>query len=245
MKSTVQLFVTCLVDSLFPEVGEAILEVLNRVGVRVKIAPDQTCCGQPAYNAGFREAARRMAIHTLEVYGKTKGPVLVPSGSCAAMLQHGYLELFAEDPLWYVRAERLASRTYEFSQFLVDVLGIVDLGSNFAGRIAYHPSCHLLRDLDVDQQPWSLLEAVGGAQISKLEPACCGFGGVFAVDHAKISTEMLKRKITEIEELHPQVVVGCDVSCLMQIEGGLRHRGSDIRCAHLAQILAEREVGLR
>lgn len=245
MSKTIQLFVTCLIDSLFPEIGEAVIEVLMRAGVQVAIPQEQTCCGQPAFNAGYRGPARKMARHTIEVLEDTVGPVVVPSGSCAGMIRHGYLELFADDPTWLLRANMLAERTYELSEFLVDHLGVVDLGASFIGRLAYHPSCHLLRGLGVDHQPLDLLEGVAMAQVHRLEPECCGFGGVFAVDQPEISTEMLKRKLAEINQSEAGVVVGCDVSCLMHIEGGLRHIGSSVRCAHLAQVLAGREATLR
>lgn len=242
---TTQLFITCLIDSLFPEVGEAVLRVLQSCVGPIAFPADQTCCGQPAYNAGFHDEARRMAQHTIDVMERSDGPVVVPSGSCAAMLRHGYLELFAHDPHWLARARALAGRTYEFSQFLVDVLAVTNLDSSHAARLAYHPSCHLLRDLGIDRQPLTLLEHVSGAEVQPLPPDCCGFGGVFAVDHEPISSEMLSRRLTQIEASRAETVVACDVSCLMHIEGGLRKAGSSVRCAHLAQILAGTEAGLR
>lgn len=240
-----QLFVTCLIDSLFPEIGEAVVEVLARAGVRVEIPPDQTCCGQPPFNAGFHREAARIARHTIEVFDRTEGPLILPSGSCAAMIRHGYRELFKDDPAWLTKAEELAARTYELSEFLVDQLGILDLGAHYEGKLAYHPSCHLLRELGVDRQPWALLQQVEGPELVQLPAECCGFGGVFAVDQYEISGEMLKRKLAQVEQSGADVVVGCDVSCLMHIEGGLRHVGSPVRCAHLAQILLGEKAGLR
>ncbi len=245
MAETIQLLATCLVDSLFPEVGEAVVEVLSIVGVRVSIPSYQTCCGQPAFNAGYLGPARRMAKYTIDVLEDTAGPVVVPSGSCAAMIREGYLELFSDDTEWLLRSIQLAERTYEFSEFLVDKLRITNLGAAYSGRLAYHPSCHLLRELGVDHQPLALLEEVAGAQIYPLEPVCCGFGGLFAVDRADISTEILTRKLKQVAASGAELVVGCDVACLLQIEGGLRHNGSAVRCAHIAQILAGREVALR
>jgi L-lactate dehydrogenase complex protein LldE len=242
---TVQLFVTCLVDSLFPEVGQATVDVLRRAGVRLAFPQAQTCCGQPAYNAGFRDQATSMARTTIEVLESAPGDVVIPSGSCAEMVRHGYLELFAEDPIWLSRARTLAERTFELSEYLVDRLGVVDLGARFGGRLAYHPSCHLLRGLGVDRQPLALLQAIGGAEVERLEAECCGFGGVFSVLHPEISGEMLQRKLEAIRRREPAAVVGCDVSCLMQIEAGLRRSGSTVRGAHLAQVLAGRGTGLR
>lgn len=241
----VQLFATCLIDSLFPAVGESVVAVLPACGVQVAFPEAQTCCGQPAFNAGEWDSARRMARHTLEVLEAAPGPVVIPSGSCAHMVCHGYLQLFADDPEWRTRADRLARRTYEFSQFLVDVLGVRAWGGVPGGSLAYHPSCHLLRGLGVDSQPMQLLASIPGMQVTALEPECCGFGGVFSVDQPELSSEMLARKLRAIETSHGQRVVGCDVSCLMHIEGGLRKHGSATRCAHLAQIMAGDPGGLR
>ena len=240
----IQLFVTCLIDSLFPEVGEAVVEVLQKAGLQIEFPERQTCCGQPAYNAGYRAEARRMALHTLEVFSATQGAVIIPSGSCADMVKHQYLELFKDDPENLVRVQKLAERTYELSQFLVNVLGITDFGISYQGKLAYHPSCHLLRGMMVDAQPKTLLVATG-ADVHPLEAECCGFGGVFSIDQPEISTEMLQRKMKAIASSGADTVVAGDVSCLMHIEGGLRHDGSKVRCAHLAQVLAGKKLGLR
>jgi L-lactate dehydrogenase complex protein LldE len=245
MIKNVQLFVTCLIDSLFPEVGVSVVSVLNQSGVMVSFPKDQTCCGQPAYNAGFHDEARQMARQTIQVFEQTEGPIVIPSGSCCAMMKHGYMEIFAEDPVWLPRAQSIAARCYELSQFLVGELGIVDNEASFTGRIAYHPSCHLLRGLGIDKYPLQLLGAVNGAEVIPLEAECCGFGGVFAIDHEEVSSEMLNRKIENVLEVDADVVVGCDVSCLMQIEGGLRKRHLRPISAHLAQILAGKGGGLR
>ncbi|NIS80369.1 MAG: Fe-S oxidoreductase [Anaerolineales bacterium] len=245
MHPIAQLFITCLIDSLFPHVGEAVVEVLRRAGTQVAFPSGQTCCGQPAYNAGFHEQAVRMAQSTIDVFSGTLGPIVVPSGSCAAMLRYGYQELFAEDPIWLPRARALARRVFEFSEFLVDELSVIDLGAECNESLAYHPSCHLLRDLGVDRQPMALLYAVKGLEVYRLGSECCGFGGVFSVDHAQISAQMLDRKLSEIKRSNTSRVVACDVSCLMQLEGGLRREDSQVRGAHLAQILAGEGGGLQ
>lgn len=242
---TIQLFITCLIDSLFPEVGETVLRVLEDHAGPVSFPVDQTCCGQPVYNAGFQAEARKMAKHTIDVLERTEGAVVVPSGSCAAMIRHGYLELLANDPAWLSRAHALAGRTFEFSQFLVDEVGIDNVGLSRPDRLAYHPSCHLLRELGVHRQPLSLLRSVSDSDVHELPPDCCGFGGIFAVDHEPISSEMLDRRLAQIEACPAETIVACDVSCLMHIEGGLRKKGSSVRCAHLAQILAGKRAGLR
>jgi L-lactate dehydrogenase complex protein LldE len=245
MKDIVQLFATCLVDSLFPDVGAAVVEILGRVGLQVSFPQDQTCCGQLAFNAGLPDQALQMARSTIEVFSGTVGPVIVPSGSCAAMIRQGYPELFREDPLWLPRAKALANRVFEFSEFIVDQLQVHDVGAIYPGRLAYHPSCHLTRDLGIQRQPLSLLRIVRGAEVQPLSTECCGFGGVFAIDQHEISTEMLQRRITQIHDKKADIVVACDVSCLMQIEGGLRRIGSPVRCSHIAQVLAGQEKGLR
>jgi L-lactate dehydrogenase complex protein LldE len=186
-----------------------------------------------------------MACSTIEVLSGTVGPLIVPSGSCAAMIRRGYPELFREDSLWLPRAKALAGRVFEFSEFLVDQLHHHDVGVKYPARLAYHPSCHLTRDLGIHRQPMSLLQAAAKTEVHPLSMECCGFGGLFAVDQPEISTEMLKRRITQIHAVQSEVVVACDVSCLMHIEGGLRRIGSPVRCSHIAQVLAGQEMGLR
>jgi len=240
MKQSVQLFVTCLIDTLLPQIGESVVKVLERIGVQVKFPMGQTCCGQPAFNAGMRFEARKMAEHTIRTFEIDPAPVVIPSGSCAAMIRHGYPELFANDPEWLLRAEKLAARTYEFTEYLVDVLGITDVQSNFSGKATYHSSCHLLRELGVDHQPRALLANVKNLELIELPHTeeCCGFGGVFSVEHPEISAEMLKRKISNIESTQAPLAIVCDTGCLMHIYGGLHKQGKPQRVVHIAEILA-------
>lgn len=242
MTETVQLFSTCILDTLYPGTGEAVVGVLNQVGVRVEYPADQTCCGQPAFNAGLRNQARPIAQHTIEVFENTVGPIVIPSGSCTAMLRHGYQELFAHDSEWLPRAEALGKRCYEFTEFLVDYLGVVDLGARYPGVITYHASCHLLRDMGIDRQPRALLEKVREAKFVELQEAeeCCGFGGVFSAEYPKISAAMLDRKISNIERSEALTIVSCDSGCLTNINGGLHRRGKLQRVRHIAEILASR-----
>lgn len=235
----VQLFVTCIVDTLYPEIGEAVVAVLERAGAQVDFPAGQTCCGQPAFNAGLRQEARPMAENTIRVFEDVPGSIVVPSGSCAAMLRHGYLELFSGDPGWLKRARSLAERTFEFSEYLVDVLGVTDLGAYFPSRLTYHASCHLTRDLMVTRQPQLLLEQVRGAELAALHEAqdCCGFGGVFSAEHPQLSTAMLKRKLANIQDSEAQVVVSCDAGCITNINGGLVRQGKQPCAQHLAQVL--------
>lgn len=240
MSETAQLFITCLLDSLYPSTAASVVRVLQRAGVQVEVPPGQTCCGQPAFNAGMRREAAPIAQHTIEVFEKTSGPVVVPSGSCAAMIRIGYLELFAREPTWLERARRLAERTFEFTEFLVDYLGVTDLGASYPGKLTYHASCHLLRELGVDRQPRRLLESVDGAEHVELPYAadCCGFGGVFSVEHPEISTAMLARKISNIAKTGVPLVVACDAGCITNIQGGLMRLGRAERVVHIADLLA-------
>jgi len=240
---SVQFLATCLVDQLFPQVGLAAVEVLERAGVEVTVPAGQTCCGQPAFNAGFTEEARSMARHTIDVLSRADTPVVVPSGSCADMLIHHAPVLLADQGPYATRARALAARTYEFTRFLVDVLKRTDCGACVRGSATYHPACHGLRGLNVDRQPHQLLKAVRGLDVRPLRDAetCCGFGGLFAVKMSAISGAMLERKLACIEESGAQTVVATDMSCLMHIAGGLRRRDSPIAVRHLAEVLAATE----
>ena len=235
----VQLFATCLVDQFFPDAGHAAVEVLERCGIEVAVPPDQTCCGQPAYNGGFAEDAAAMARATIDVLSRSDDPVVVPSGSCADMIVNRYPELLAGDGVYGPKAKALAARTYEFSQFLVDVLG-VELPAAAGPRLAYHASCHGLRGLGLREQPRRLLRAVAGERCADLPDAetCCGFGGLFAIKMGPLSSAMLDAKIDAIERSGADEVVATDVSCLMHIGGGLHRRASRIRVRHIAEVLA-------
>lgn len=242
MPETVQLFITCLVDSFFPEIGEAMVRVLNRCGVRVDFPSSQTCCGQPAFNAGLRREARPMAEHTIRVFEKTQGDIIIPSGSCGAMIRHGYLELFQDNPHWLKRAQALAKRTFEFTEYLVDVRGVSALEATWQGALTYHPSCHLLRGLGIDRQPRLLLENVKSDGLIELPERedCCGFGGVFSVEHPELSAEFLKRKIANLEKTSAPTMVVADTGCLMHLQGGLKREGKSQQVVHIAQVLANR-----
>ena len=218
------------------------VEVLSRLGVDVEFSADQTCCGQPAFNAGLWPDARKMAEHTIQVFEASPNEIVAPSGSCVGMIRHGYLELFADDPDWLTRAEVLAARTFEFTEYLVDVLGASDVGARWEGLLSYHPSCHLLRGLGVDRQPRELLANIRGATLVELPHAeeCCGFGGVFSVEHPEISAEMLKRKISNLEASEAPTLVLADTGCRMHIAGGLHKENKSQRVVHIAEVLANR-----
>ena len=191
----VQLFATCLVDRFFPGVGHATVAVLERHGLQVDVPPDQTCCGQPAFNAGFVDDAAAMARHTIDVLSQSADPVVVPSGSCADMIVTHYPALLAGDPVYGERARALAARTFELSQFLVDVLDVIPASAPSGPSLAYHASCHALRGLGLREQPRRLLRAVAGGRCTDLPDAdtCCGFGGLFAVKMGPVSSAMLRK----------------------------------------------------
>lgn len=239
MPKTAQLFITCIIDTLYPEIGEAVVRVLQRAGAMVEFPRGQTCCGQPAFNAGMRADACKMAMHTIKIFEATSGDIVIPSGSCAAMVRHGYLELFAEDDAWLRRAKNLADRTYELSEYIVDRLGVTDLGASLEAKLTYHSSCHLLRDLGVDRQPRELLHCLRNAEFVELPytQECCGFGGVFSIEHPEISSEMLERKISNIEQTNASFVVSCDAGCITNINGGLQRKGNLVRAVHIAEVL--------
>lgn len=242
MTEVVQLFITCLIDSLYPSTGASVISVLQRAGCQVEIPPGQTCCGQPAFNAGMRQQALPVVQHTIRLFEKTRGPIVVPSGSCAAMIRINYLDLFANDPEWLMRAQRMAERTFEFSEFLVDYLGVTDVGARWPGRLTYHSSCHLLRELGVDRQPRLLLSAVRDVELVELPYTtdCCGFGGVFSAEHPEISTAMLSRKLENIASTGAPFVVACDAGCITNIQGGLHRQRRTERAVHIADVLARR-----
>ncbi|MGE5124605.1 MAG: (Fe-S)-binding protein [Acidobacteriaceae bacterium] len=239
MPDTVQLFITCIIDTLYPETGEAVVRVLRRAGARVSFPPGQTCCGQPAFNAGLRAQARKMAMHTIQTFEPYPGPVVVPSGSCAAMIRHSYAELFADDPTWLPKAQALAERTYEFTEYLVDQLGVSDVNARFSGKLTYHSSCHLLRGMGIDRQPRELIANIRQAEFVELPNTsdCCGFGGVFSIEHPEISSEMLDRKIASLEASGASLVVACDAGCVTNINGGLHRRHKTQRAMHIADLL--------
>lgn len=236
----VALFVTCLVDNLFPHVGESMVRVLDHLGIEVNVPDAQTCCGQPAFNSGFADDARAVATMLLDAFDGVEY-VVAPSGSCTGMIRHYYTSLFQTNPQRLRQAEWLAEHTYEFSQFLVRILGVTDIGAVFPHRVTYHPSCHGSRLLEVRDEPLQLLRAVRGLELVDLPHAsdCCGFGGTFAIKMHDISTAMVDEKVDHIRETGAEVLVGTDMGCLMNIGGRLARRQEPVRVMHLAELLDE------
>ena len=218
------------------------MDILHRLGIRVDFARDQTCCGQPQFNAGLRKDARAIAEHTIKVFENTTGDIVTPSGSCAHMFRHNYPELFEGDSVWLPRAKALAARTYEFTEYLVDKLGVTDVGAKWDGLLTYHPSCHTLRGINVDKQPRALLANVQGATLVELPHAeeCCGFGGIMSVEHPELSAEWLKRKISNFESTNSPTLVVTDAGCLMHIAGGLNRQKKKQSVVHIAEVLNTR-----
>jgi L-lactate dehydrogenase complex protein LldE len=233
----VSLFVTCLGDALFPDVGVATVRLLRRLGVEVAFPQSQTCCGQPHFNSGYHADARELAKHTIRAFANGQ-PVVAPSGSCAAMVKLEYPELLKGDVNWHHKAEDLARRTHELSEFLVNFLHVEDVGARFEGKVTYHMACHL-RGLGVRSEPEKLLRNVKGLEYVPLERTdeCCGFGGSFSIRFPGISGAMVNDKAALIEKTGADVVVSTDAGCLMNIAGCLRRRGSRVRAMHLAELL--------
>ena len=237
----VQLFSTCLAEELFPEVFDAAATVLERLRLRVTPLTAAFCCGQVAFNEGLRDEAIQLARRFLDAC-KPDTPIIVPSGSCSSMVRIFYSDLLAKDEKLRIKANAIRPWVYEFSQFLVGVVKVKYLGARYERAVAYHPSCHLMRELRVREEPMALLSAVNGIRLMEVakREECCGFGGLFSVKFPHISGAMLEDKVRAIQESGAEVVVSNDCGCLMQIGGGLRRAGANIEVHHLAEILAAR-----
>lgn len=244
----VALFVTCLGDVLFPDVGKATVTVLERLGHEVVFPAAQTCCGQMHTNTGYQADALGLVRHHVDVFERAVDDgaeaVVAPSGSCAGSVRHQQAAVarrFGDEQLAQ-RAEALARKTFELSELLVDVLGVTDVGASYPHRVTYHPTCHSLRLLRVGDRPLQLLRAVRGIDLVELPAAdsCCGFGGTFSVKNADTSTAMLADKMSSVLATQAEVVTAGDASCLMHMGGGLSRLRTGVRAVHLAEILASR-----
>jgi L-lactate dehydrogenase complex protein LldE len=235
----VSLFIPCTVDVLLPEVGEDAWTLLSRLGVNTVYHEEQTCCGQPLFNAGYRDHARQLAKHFIEIFGEDEA-VVSPSGSCVCMVKHHYPELLADEPWWRARAVDLAGKVYELTQYIVDVLGRTNVGASFAGKVTYHESCHILRGLGISDQPRRLIEGVQGAQYVPLNNAqtCCGFGGEFSFQFPEISEAMVKDKVNSFLSSGAEVLVLSEPGCFLNINGYLHRHHPGKRVMHIASFLA-------
>jgi L-lactate dehydrogenase complex protein LldE len=236
--SRISLFVQCLVDAIYPDVAEAMVRIFERLGISVTIPVDQTCCGQMAYNSGYYREAKVAARRFIRIFENAE-VIVAPSGSCVNMVSHHYPELFKDESQWLKRAKRISGMTFELSQFLVDVLGVEDVGARYDGTLTYHDSCHLLRNLKIKEQPRKLIQNVKGATFLEMKDSdrCCGFGGTFSFKYPEISTAMLEDKVQHIVDSGADGVVGCDVGCLMNMEGMIHRKGLPLKTIHMAQLL--------
>lgn len=241
MPKRVSIFVTCVVDQLFPKAGMAMATVLERLGYDVHFPEDQTCCGQPAFNTGYRDEARTLARHTMNVLAGSDY-VVVPSGSCTAMMSHHYHDIFPKDSPEQHQAEELSPRIFEFSKFLTDVAKVEDLGASYKGIVTFHDACHGLRELHIKDGPRRLLANVKGLELREhdIPEECCGFGGTFSVKFAEISGGMANTKIDSILRCGADTVTAVDCSCLMQLQGAISRGNHPIKTMHIAEILASR-----
>tara|TARA_R110002167_G_scaffold36044_9_gene114741 strand:- start:1093 stop:1875 length:783 start_codon:yes stop_codon:yes gene_type:complete len=232
------LFVTCLVDLFRPSIGFAAVRLLEDAGCTLHV-PEQTCCGQPAYNSGDRRDARQIARQVIERFEKFDY-VVAPSGSCAGMISQHYPELLKDEPQWSRRARALAMKTFELVSFLTDVLKVETIEARYAGTATYHDSCSGLRELNIKHQPRRLLAGVEGLTLNELPGAevCCGFGGTFCVKYAEISTDIVDRKIKDVEATGADLLLAGDLGCLMNMAGRLRRTGSSVEVRHVAEVLA-------
>ena len=236
----ISLMITCLGDVLRPSAGEATVRLLERLGHEVQFREAQTCCGQPFHNSGYADMARQQAKYTIDVFEGAE-TIVTPSGSCAAMVKVEYPHLFKEDEAWHRRAAELAERTFELGDFLVNRLGVTDVGAKYEGTVTYHYACHL-RGMGLEGEVEKLLGHVEGIKYAPLnrQDQCCGFGGSFSVRYPEISGAMVDDKVKQILATKADVVVSTDTGCLMNIGGRLRRLGHEIEVLHLAELLERR-----
>ncbi|HEY4276911.1 MAG TPA: (Fe-S)-binding protein [Conexibacter sp.] len=241
----IALFITCFNDTLFPRTGQAVVRLLERLGHEVSFPLEQTCCGQMHFNSGYREDAIPLIRRFARVFADEE-LIVSPSGSCAAMVREHYPRVASElgDASLLAQVESIAARTFELSELLVDRLGVEDVGAYYPHRVTYHPSCHALRMLHVDDKPLRLLRAVRGIELVELPEAqeCCGFGGTFAIKNADTSIAMLSDKLRAVLDTKAEVCTAADNSCLMHIGGGLSRQRAGVEAIHLAEILASTEA---
>jgi len=242
----ISLFITCYNDTLFPNTGKAVVAVLEKLGHMVEFREAQTCCGQMHYNTGYQRQALPMMLHLLKVFQDAE-VICCPSSSCVAMIRDHYPKMAAEtgDPAIVEAANELLPRVFEFSELLVDKLGITDVGAFFPHSVTLHPSCHSLRSLHLNDKPLRLLNRVRGLELIDLPESdqCCGFGGTFAIKNAEVSAAMLSDKVHCVLETQAEICTAVDNSCLMHIDGALSRQRTGIRCLHIAEILAATESG--
>lgn len=237
----VSVFITCLVDMFYTDIGKDMVEVLERQGCELSFPKGQVCCGQPAYNSGYVENSKSAMKNMIKAFEDAEY-VVTPSGSCATMFKM-YPDVLKDEPAWKERAQRLADKTFEFTEFIVDVLKVENVGAKLTGKATYHPSCHMTRLLGVKDAPKQLLSQVEGLEMVPLPNAhnCCGFGGTFSVKMGDISEQMVDEKVNSAVFTEADYLIGADCGCLMNIGGRAERTEKPIRVMHIAQVLNSRE----
>ncbi|MER2000171.1 MAG: (Fe-S)-binding protein [Lysinibacillus sp.] len=233
----VSLFATCIVDMFHSNIGKSTVQLLERLGCTVLFPENQTCCGQPAYNSGYKKKSIETMKNTIRAL-ESEQYIVCPSGSCAYMIKE-YVHVFEHDDEWQKRAQNVANKTYELTQFIVDVLKVENVGAKLNGTATYHPSCHMTRLLKVQDAPLTLLRNVEGLEVIDLplKENCCGFGGTFSVKMGKISEQMVDEKVASVQQTKAHYLVGADAGCLMNIGGRIQRQDIDVQTMHIAEIL--------
>jgi len=239
-----QLFITCLGDQFYTSTLQNMTHLLERLGVELIFPAEQTCCGQPLFNNGFDGKTRPVALNFMHTFSRSDTPIIGPSGSCVSMVKHHYPSLFKEGTREHALAVDVASRIFEFTEYLVNVLKVTDIGAVYPHKVTYHASCHYLREMGLKTEAKILLNAVKGLELVPLkeEETCCGFGGAFTVTYPEVSRSMMQNKINDIVASGADTLITCEPGCLMNIAGGLHKLGSNIRAAHIIDVLASKEA---
>jgi L-lactate dehydrogenase complex protein LldE len=241
--SKAQLFITCLGDQFYTATLRNMTLLLERLGVELTFPAEQTCCGQPLFNNGFEEKTRPVAMNFMRAFSTSDAPIIAPSGSCVSMVRHHYPSLFNAGTPEHGLAVEIASRTFEFTEYLVNVLKITDVGAVYPHKVTYHASCHYLREMGLKTEAQTLLKAVKGLELVSLneEETCCGFGGAFTVTYPEVSRSMMENKVNNIISSGADTVITCEPGCLMNVAGGLYKAGSKIRAMHIIDLLSSKE----
>ena len=239
-----QLFITCLADQFHTQTLQNMTLLLESLGVKLEFPAGQTCCGQPLFNNGFEDKTRSIAINFMHAFENSDAPIVGPSGSCVSMVKHHYPSLFPAGTAEHALALNIAGRIYEFTEYLVNVLQVTDVGAIYPHRVTYHASCHTLREMGLRREAKTLLQAVRGLELIALadEETCCGFGGAFSVTYPQVSRSMMENKVKNIIASQADTVVMCEPGCLMNVAGGLRKAGSTVHAMHIIDLLARREA---
>ena len=237
----VGLFIPCLVEQFDPDVGVATAEVLAGAGAEIRFPKDQTCCGQPVYKSGYRKQTKKVARHFIEVFEDYEA-IVAPSGSCISMVRNYYTDVFKDEPAWYDRSVEIGKRCYELTEFLVNVMGVEDLGATLDGKAVYHDSCQVYRALGVYKEPRALLSKVRNLEVLEMErpDLCCGFGGNFSLQFHAISDAMVEQKVGFMLDTGAGYVISAEISCLMNIGGYIRKKRLPLQAVHIAQVLNHR-----